>query len=164
MKHYSSYLAVALTSTYLLLSCGNNTKENEAASNTIAKNALLNADNEFSNACATRGMKTAYLDFIDSNGVLLRPNVYPVVGADAIDYIIAQDDSKYTMSWKATDAIVAKSGELGYTYGVYSVNIKNTDTTFKGTYVTIWQLQPDGKWKFVLDTNNEGIGEETLPY
>jgi ketosteroid isomerase-like protein len=31
------------------------------------------------------------------------------------------------------------------------------DTFFAGTYVSIWKKQPDGKWKFILDSGNEGI-------
>jgi ketosteroid isomerase-like protein len=144
----------------LLLSC--NVKKGNTPSNNSEKNRqeLLVADNSFSEACLKDGMKNAYLDYIDSNGVLLRPNNFPIIGAEAIDFIIAQNDADFKMSWKASDAIVAQSGELGYTYGEYKLHLTKPDTTFVGTYVTIWKKQDDNRWKFVLDTNNEGLAGE----
>jgi ketosteroid isomerase-like protein len=39
--------------------------------------------------------------------------------------------------------------------------MKDSASTSKGTYVTIWRKQKDGKWKFVLDTGNQGVGDES---
>jgi ketosteroid isomerase-like protein len=33
------------------------------------------------------------------------------------------------------------------------------DTVIYGTYTSIWKKEKNGKWKFVLDTGNEGIGD-----
>jgi ketosteroid isomerase-like protein len=122
------------------------------------RDALLEADRKFAEMCGTKGMKDAYLEFIDSNGVLLRPNVYPIVGADAVDFIIAQKTEDLLLEWRAKDAVVAVSGELAYTYGTYKISLRGSEESMQGSYVTIWKKQPDGKWKFVLDTNNEGLG------
>jgi len=121
-----------------------------------SKDRLLQADREFSAMSAKEGMKNAFLEFIDSNGVLLRPGTVPIAGADAVDYLIAQNDTGYTMTWQATDGMVALSGEMGYTYGTYQLRPKGRDTVLQGTYVNIWKKQSDGKWKFVLDSGNEG--------
>ncbi len=122
------------------------------------KDALLETDRQFANMCSQKGMKNAYLDFIDSNGVLLRPNAFPIVGADAVDFIIAQKTDDLLLSWRPKDAVVAASGELAYTYGTYKIEVRGTEENLQGSYVTIWKKQTDGKWKFVLDTNNEGLG------
>jgi ketosteroid isomerase-like protein len=135
-------------------------KKNNTVANEKDKFALMNADNAFSNLSAEKGMKNAFLEYIDSNGVLLRPNVIPIAGADAVDYIIALKDEGYTMTWKPNDATVAASGELGYTYGSYILQPSTKDTIFYGTYVSIWKKQEDGKWKFILQSANEGLGEE----
>jgi ketosteroid isomerase-like protein len=120
---------------------------------------LLKTDNDFALSSAEKGIKNAYLEYVDSNGVLLRPNSLPIIGADAIDYIIAMQDERYSMTWRPNEAIVAASGELGYTYGTYKLQPSNGDASFYGTYVSIWKKQADGKWKFVLNTGNEGVGE-----
>lgn len=117
---------------------------------------MLQADRDFSAMSAKVGMKNAFLEYIDSNGVLLRPGTVPIAGADAVDYLIAQNDTGYTMTWQVKDAMVAQSGEMGYTFGTYQLKPKDRDTLLQGTYVNIWKKQADGKWKFVLDSGNEG--------
>lgn len=124
------------------------------------KAALVKADEDFSAMSERKGMKTAFLEYIDSNGVLLRPDKLPVAGAEAIDYLLALNDTGYRMTWKPKGAAVAISGELGYTYGLYEIQPKLKDTILYGTYVSIWKKQQDGKWKFVLDSGNEGVGEK----
>jgi ketosteroid isomerase-like protein len=135
-------------------------KKNNAVRNERNKVELMSADNAFSNLSAEKGLKSAFLEYIDSNGVLLRPNLIPIAGADAVDYIIGLKDEGYTMTWKPNDATVAVSGELGYTYGSYILQPAAKDTVFYGTYVSIWKKQDDGKWKFILQSANEGLGEE----
>ena len=125
-----------------------------------ARNALMDADRAFSKMSEEKGMKNAFIEYIDSNGVLLRPGHMPIVGANAIDYLIQLNDSGYSLRWEPHKAVIAKSGELGYTYGVYALHPGSKDTTLYGTYTSIWKKQNDGKWKFVLDTGNEGLSEE----
>ena len=134
-------------------------KKKTVESNAAVKATLMEMDRAFSKMSEISGMKTAFMQYIDSNGVLLRPGTLPLIGGNAIDYISQGNDSSYIMTWDPNGVNVAESGELGYTYGVYSVKPSGTDTILHGTYVTIWKKQPDGKWKFILDTGNEGTGE-----
>jgi ketosteroid isomerase-like protein len=124
------------------------------------KQQMMDADRAFSKMSVEKGMKNAFLEYIDSNGVLLRLNQLPIIGADAIDYLIQINDSSYTMHWEPKGGSIAKSGELGYTYGLYAIKPKQIDTTLYGTYVSIWKKQANGSWKFVLDSGNEGVGYE----
>ncbi len=116
---------------------------------------IMNADIAFSNMSRQLGMKKAFLEYIDNEGILLRPNHKPIVGADAIDFLSLVNDTAYTLTWKPAKAEIAKSGDLGFTYGIYE--LKTKDTTLNGTYVSIWKKQSSGAWKFVLDSGNEGI-------
>ena len=117
----------------------------------------MQADKNFSKLCEEKGIKAAFLEYIDSNGVMLKPNMLPLTGAEAIDFILQSNDTTAIMSWAPKGGNVAQSGDMGYTYGVYQIKPKNIDTLFAGTYVSIWKKQPDGKWKFILDSGNEGI-------
>lgn len=144
----------------LINSSCNFSENNEAEVSPSKTESLLKADNDFALLSTQKGLREAYLENIDSNGVLLRPYQLPIAGADAVDYIIALKDTGYKMNWKPTTAMVAASGELGFTYGVYEIKSSVIDTTFYGTYVSVWKKQGDGKWKFVLQSNNEGIGDE----
>ena len=116
---------------------------------------ILAADMAFSDMSRQVGMKKAFLQYIDNEGTLLRPDHMPVVGADAIDLLSVLSDTAYTLSWKPLKAEIARSGEMGYTYGVYQLILP--DTTLNGTYVNIWKKENDGEWKFVLNSNNSGL-------
>ena len=115
---------------------------------------MLNADLAFSDMCRQIGMKKAFLQYIDDEGVLLRPDHLPIIGADAINYISFLSDTSYTLSWKPVRAEIASSGDLGYTYGTFELQLP--DTTLTGTYVNIWKKEKDGEWKFVLNSDNPG--------
>jgi ketosteroid isomerase-like protein len=123
-----------------------------------AKQEIINTDIAFSDYSKKHGMKKAFIEYIDDDGVLLRPDHLPIVGADAIDFLTQLNDSSYTLTWKPFAAAISSSADLGYTYGIY--NVQFPDTNLSGTYVSIWKKQPDGKWKFVLDTGNEGINKQ----
>ena len=120
------------------------------------ENEILKTDKEFSKASSKLGMKKAFIEYMDDDGILLRPNHPPIIGANAIEYLTEINDSSYTLTWEPSSAQVSISGDLGYSYGIYKLELQ--DTTLHGTYVSIWK-QKDGKWKFILDTGNEGIGK-----
>jgi ketosteroid isomerase-like protein len=61
------------------------------------------------------------------------------------------------LTWKPAGAGIAKSGDLGYTYGTYEFSTKDKDgkpVVDHGKYTTIWKKQKDGIWKVVLDMGN----------
>ena len=138
----------------VLCCCNSNKTDKDAIDN---KANMLEADRAFSKLSEQKGIKLALLEYIDSNGVLLRPSANPIVGGEAINFISQGSDTTYILTWEPKGGSVAKSGELGYTFGVYSRQQKNTSDVIYGTYVSVWKLQPDGKWKFALESGNEGI-------
>lgn len=123
----------------------------------ISSDEIIKADEAFSEMSRKTGMKKAFIEYIDNEGILLRPNHLPIVGADAIDFLSQVNDSSYTLTWSPGGGEIAVSADLGYTYGIY--NLATKDTVLRGTYVSIWKKQKDGKWKFVLDTGNPGTGQ-----
>jgi len=138
-------------------------QEKTAIKVTVAdKKELMEVDRAFSKMSEEKGMKNAFIEYIDSNGVLLRPDQMPVIGANAIDYLIQLSDTGFTFTWEPNGGDIATSGELGYTYGIYALKPKSKDTTIYGTYVSIWKKEKNGKWKFVLDSGNEGVGDNPV--
>lgn len=153
MKYFLLYFFSML----FMFSC----KSRKNVTVTIAdKKELLEVDRAFSKMSEEKGMKNAFIEYIDSNGVLLRSDHMPIIGANAIDYLIQLNDTGYTLSWEPNDGEIAKSGDLGYTFGIYAMKPNSKDTTIYGTYTSIWKKEKNGKWKFVLDTGNEGVGDQ----
>jgi ketosteroid isomerase-like protein len=124
------------------------------------KDALKQVDIDFSNLSKEKGMKEAFLAYVASNGVLLRPYTHPVEGFDAVKKFLDEGDANFTLTWVPSYADVSISGELGYTYGLYELTFKDEQgilNTRKGTYVSIWKKNEEGKWKYTLDTGNPGL-------
>ncbi len=123
---------------------------------------IIQADRDFSAYSISHGKNAAFVKFATEDVTFLGPNKYPMVGLQALEERQANSpDSTYVLTWEPIYARAAESGELGYTYGIWELKIKADSTrNSKGTYVTFWQRQSNGEWKYVLDTGQEGLGEE----
>lgn len=144
----------ALCFLFLLNSCDQFDKKTETPLRLNA-DEILKVDKAFSDMSRQVGMKKAYLQFMAKEGVLLRPENPPIMGADAIYYLSQVNDEGYTISWEPTRGEIAESRDLGYTFGIYEIGVE--DTTIKGTYVHVWKKQADGSWKFIIASGNQGI-------
>lgn len=121
-----------------------------------AAEVLIERDIQFSDYSQEYGIKKAFIEFADSAAVLLKPNRMPIKGSLSIrGYYKMLDDSRLNLSWVPLEARIAKSRDLGYTYGIWE--LKSSDTIENGTYVTIWRKDNNGTWKYVLDSGNEGL-------
>lgn len=123
---------------------------------------VSDTDRAFSHYSAEQGMQAAFLEFAAPDVVLIKPNMYPLVGHEKLkEHYMGRSDFSFVLTWEPQFAKVAKSGELGYTYGYWKLTDKqNTDEFSVGTYATVWVKQPDGRWKFVLNLGNQGLGEK----
>jgi uncharacterized protein (TIGR02246 family) len=67
------------------------------------------------------------------------------------------------VSWKVSKVEVAKSGDIGYLYGTYSLAIRDpkggATVSDTGKLVEIWKKQADGRWKCIVDTYNSDLPE-----
>lgn len=126
------------------------------------KEAVKKVDIEFSHLSVEVGFHKAFLAYVADDGVLLRPNSYPVEGRKAIEELYTKSsDSSFTLTWKPLFADVSSSGDMGYTYGTWEVKAKTGDAKPSyGTYTTFWRKDKNGRWKFVLDTGNDGLSKE----
>ena len=120
---------------------------------------LMDADIAFSDYSVKHGIQKAFIEFADDSVVLLKPKRMPIVGKlNLIMSYEGKSDSGVVLTWTPTKAIIAKSGELGYTYGFWTF-VAKTDTS-KGTYMTVWKKDTNGHWKYIADTGNEGLSNK----
>jgi uncharacterized protein (TIGR02246 family) len=70
-------------------------------------------------------------------------------------------DKNFTNTAASDKVDVAKSGDIGYSQGAYTMTFTAPKTkkvlTEKGKYVTVFQKQADGGWKAVADIFNEDV-------
>ena len=142
--------------------CNNNKKCCERQPMTAAvmdslRSDLLKTDVAFSKMSEEKGRNAAFVAFAADNATLLRPFSRPLTGRDSIQSMLnAHPDTAYKLTWTPISSDVAKSGEIGFTYGTYSLEIKNVGHE-EGTYATVWHKDSTKTWKFILDTGNEGL-------
>lgn len=121
------------------------------------KNELLQTDIAFSQLSEQKGRNAAFIEYAADDATMLRPFSMPVTGKDTIVKLFgAHPDSLYTLTWMPIRSDVARSGDIGYTYGTYTLDIKNIGKE-DGTYCTVWKREKGKGWKFVLDSGNEGL-------
>jgi ketosteroid isomerase-like protein len=119
-----------------------------------ALNDMQQTDADFADMAREQGYQKAFLAFTEDEAVLLRDNFLPIIGADAVQYIININDSSFRMTWEPHGGDVSGAGDMGFTFGVYEMQ---TDAERQsGTYVTIWRKQKDGTWKYILNADTQG--------
>ena len=121
------------------------------------EDALLEADREFGRVTAAKGA-AGFVSFFDEGGTILPKGSDPIIGKEKLRPVFEKTWATpgYSLEWTPLKAVLAKSGELGYTYGTYIRKFQKDGqpATETGKYVTIWKKQRDGSWKVVLDMGN----------
>jgi len=112
--------------------------------------ALLAVDREWSQTSKDLDKFTSYFA---SDATVYPPGAPAVTGTDGIRKAMTEMMAApgFSLSWTAAKAVVAASGDIGYTTGTYDMAMAGT--TEKGKYVTTWKKQ-DGAWKVTEDIFN----------
>jgi ketosteroid isomerase-like protein len=119
------------------------------------KNQVLETDRAFSALSKEKGTKEAFIQYAAEEVIKPSPNSQPIVGKEALIKSFEGAKEEFELTWEPLKADV--DGNIGYTFGNYFLKTLTPDlrdTTLFGNYVSIWKKQPDGSWKYVLDTGN----------
>lgn len=120
---------------------------------------LMDADVAFSEYSLQHGIQKAFIEFAHDSTVILKDKQMPLVGKQSlIRSYEGKSDSGVVLTWKPAKAIIAESGELGYTYGFWKLVAKQD--TSEGTYITVWMKDGNGRWKYIADTGNQGLSNK----
>jgi len=103
----------------------------------------------------------AWIAFYSGDAVVLPPNEKIAITREAIRKSVSGLLSlpELSITWQPTKIEVARSGDLGYVYGTFSINWnEHGKKAFdNGKLVEIWKKQPDGGWKCIVDTWNSDV-------
>jgi uncharacterized protein (TIGR02246 family) len=103
------------------------------------------------------------------DAILMTPFAEAVNGKDAIRGVLKKmiSDPALALTFKASKIDVAKSGDLGYTQGSYTLKVTDPAThkpvTDHGSYVTTYRKQADGSWKAVGDIASTAVSPQPPP-
>lgn len=116
---------------------------------------LLEWDAEFDRVTAEKGLE-GFLSFIAEDAAFFPAGGQISLGPEAARAIWSEllTTPGVSIRWTPLKAELARSGELGYTYGTFVSHRSQPGQeaiTRHGKYVTIWRKNPDGAWKVVVD-------------
>jgi ketosteroid isomerase-like protein len=109
---------------------------------------LVDTEKAFAAYAAEKNTKQAFLEFLADDGVVFNPD-----RRNGKEFWRARQENASLLSWYPAVADISSSGLIGYTTGPWEYRPKGkTDNPAAfGQYSTIWQKQPNGEFKAVLD-------------
>jgi ketosteroid isomerase-like protein len=120
-----------------------------------SKVEIANAEKEFAKMAEQKGIAEAFAFFADTNATIKRQNDTLIHGKDNIRAFYSAPFYKTaTVHWSPDFVDAAESGDIGYTYGSYTWQSKDSTgagNEIHGVFHTVWKRQQDGSWKFVWD-------------
>jgi len=95
----------------------------------------------------------AFREFMDAEGLWIRPNAEPVVGAEAI-YAAFGGDAAETgkLTWEPAQAWASETGDFGASWGrsLYKPN-DPAQAPRAYRYLTVWRKDEQGRWRGLMD-------------
>lgn len=161
----SVFLALALIIFFSQCTPQSSSKEQSSATDQKADEAaLLTADSGWSVATGSKN-SAAFSSYLMDDVVGMAPNAPVQNGKDAFTKLMEQFFAVpgFFVKWQATKAVIAKSGDIGYTYGAYNLVLNDStgkQMTDTGKYSTVWKKQTDGSWKVAIDIFNSDLPEK----
>lgn len=122
--------------------------------------AIRDTEAQWSKAAA-KGVD-AFVSFYADDAVALPPNAPISTSKESTRAALRPmfEAPGFSLTFEASKVEVARSGDIGYSYGTYSMTMndpKGAPTNDKGKYVTVYRKQADGKWKAIVDTFNSDL-------
>jgi hypothetical protein len=115
---------------------------------------LIKAEKDFATFSVANGTKDAFLKFLDSAGIIF-DNGKAVNGFEASN---KRENGPGVLNWQPQFAEIANSNDFGYTTGPWTFQASAKDTIVaRGQYTTVWHLNANGEWKFLVDLGVNNI-------
>ena len=117
---------------------------------------LMNMDRQVQNASSTSGALNSYLALLATDAKVMRAALAPADKNSVTAFIPSSKDA--SLAFDPTGGEVAKSGDLGYTYGSYELQ-EAGQVKEKGFYAHIFKRNSSGAWQIVV-SNTEKLEKE----
>ena len=117
---------------------------------------LLDTDRALAAQSLKIGFVPAYEAVMASDARKLDPGSQPALGRQAILEVMAHYSKSDTFTWAPEEAVVAVSGELGFTWGRWTDTYRDKHGNIKhayGKYLDVWRRDADGTWRWTVDSS-----------
>jgi len=113
---------------------------------------LINAEKSFAAYSVAHSTKEAFLHYLDSNGIVFDQ----AKAVNGMQLWNAREIRPGILNWWPEYAEISSSNDFGYTAGPWAFQPTKNDTVVaRGQYTTVWHINKNGEWKFLIDL---GVG------
>ncbi len=119
------------------------------------KAELVKVENAFNAMAQEEGLLKAFEYFAAPDVAFIDTDPRRFRGLTAVRERMGPDPPGVKLSWSPMFTDVSDDGTLGHNYGRYESRQPGPDgkeVVRSGWFLTIWKRQPDGSWKYVMDT------------
>jgi uncharacterized protein (TIGR02246 family) len=162
MKRFATLCAIS-TMAFTMTACNQTTASHDADVKAVQDNeAQWNQD------WAAKDNDKIVAHYSD-DAILMVSGMPSSSGKEAISAALKQmtSDPALSLKFHASKVEVAKSGDVAYTQGTYTLTLTDPQTkqliNDHGSYVTTYRKQPDGTWKAVADIATSEVPPSTPP-
>lgn len=153
--------AAALAAAGCSREAGDGPAANASGDTAAAADAIRAEEAQWNRDYAARNVE-AILTHYAADATLIGPGGPPISGSGAIGDTVRSmvADPAFRLEFGNDKLEVAGSGELAFTRGHFALTTTNPVThapgTMRGTYLTVWRKQADGRWQAVEDMITPG--------
>jgi ketosteroid isomerase-like protein len=119
------------------------------------KAELARMEDAFCAMAQEKGLLAAFEHFAAPDVAFIDTDPRRFRGIAAVRERLGPDVPGAKLTWSALFTDVSDDGTLGYNYGRYESRRPGPDgreIVRGGFFLTIWKRQPDGSWRYVMDT------------
>ena len=143
-------LALTLLGIVLTHACMSATFAHERDAEEIALSSLVDAELAFARMGAERGIRAAFLANFADDGIAFEPA--PIRLRETWSARPAPADPlAVKLDWKPAQAGIARSFDMGYTTGPFTLSSAASPTPRHGVFFSVWQRASGKPWKVLLD-------------
>ena len=143
-------------------------RQPSAEARSADEKAIRDTDTEWSKVAAAKDLEKT-LSYYAEDATMFPANAPIAMGKPSIRvaWTGLMATPGFSLTWVPIKAEVARSADMGYTFGTYSLMMNDPtgkSVNDRGKYVVVWKKQPDNSWKAVADIFNSDLpasGQQT---
>jgi ketosteroid isomerase-like protein len=117
------------------------------------RSSLMDAERRFLKSARKNGVQKSLGEILDKEARIYRQKAQPIVGIDSIQGYFSKNP--YLSMWEPFEGGVAESGDMGYTYGSYTVgNESKPGNDENGYYLHAWRRDASNRWTLVAEVTS----------
>jgi hypothetical protein len=112
------------------------------------------ADRAFARLAADSGAPVAFARYVAPDGMTLAPTGELNIGPETVRARLEEGRAaRAAWSWRPVWSLGSPDGDLGATIGMAEIRLPDGQV-FYSKYLSVWQRQPDGALRFVIDAGS----------